>query len=73
MKDYYFDLCTTNGVVQLTALNTYIGARKLLAGSDCQYILLRTRRMSWRCGLGTQVVFLYLAAPSTLLPLDLLS
>jgi hypothetical protein len=40
--------------------------------------LLRTpapwaRRMSWRCGLGTQVVFLYLATPSSFLPLDLMS
>jgi hypothetical protein len=38
MKDDYFDLCITNGVVRLTALSTYIGAKKLLAGSDCQFI-----------------------------------
>jgi hypothetical protein len=44
-----------------------------------RHLVLRTaaswaRRMSWRCGLGTQVVFLCLATPSSFLPsLDLLS
>jgi predicted TIM-barrel fold metal-dependent hydrolase len=40
LKEYYFDLCTANGVAQLTALNTYIGAKKLVAGSDCQYYVV---------------------------------
>jgi 6-methylsalicylate decarboxylase len=35
LKDYYLDLCTANGFAQLTALNAYVGASKLLAGSDC--------------------------------------
>jgi hypothetical protein len=38
-------LCTANGMAELNALNTYIGAKKHLASSNCQYIsiLLFTR------------------------------
>jgi hypothetical protein len=35
LKDYSFDLSTSNGVAELNALNTYVGAKKLLAGCDC--------------------------------------